>query len=409
MTDSRSPTAPPATLHRVLGVWVLVFYGLGSIVGAGIYVLIGAVAGVAGYGAPLAFLAAGVLAGLTGLSYAELSARHPEAAGAAVYVQEGFGRVWLSRLIGFAVVAVGLFLTGSLAHGVVGYITQFITVPPLPASLGVVALFTLIACLGVGHSLWLAAAMTMVEIAGLVFVFVAGAPALDRLPDVAAQLVPTGSTGIMAIASGVFLAFFAFLGFEDIVNMAEETRDPGRTLPRAILLSIALATLIYGAVALVAVLAVPLNDLAASRAPLELVMARADWAPRNLLSVIALIAIPNGILITLVMLGRILYGMARRGWLPAALGVVNPLTRTPLRTTLLGGALALAFTASVDFIGLVTLTSAVNLCVFFTVNLALARLQVVRPRHDLEFNVPRWCPPLGAAICVALLALEFLR
>ena len=406
MTDSRSPTAP---LHRVLGVWVLVFYGLGSIVGAGIYVLIGAVAGVAGYGAPLAFLAAGVLAGLTGLSYAELSARHPEAAGAAVYVQEGFGRVWLSRLIGFAVVAVGLFLTGSLAHGVVGYITQFITVPPLPASLGVVALFTLIACLGVGHSLWLAAAMTMVEIAGLVFVFVAGAPALDRLPDVAAQLVPTGSTGIMAIASGVFLAFFAFLGFEDIVNMAEETRDPGRTLPRAILLSIALATLIYGAVALVAVLAVPLNDLAASRAPLELVMARADWAPRNLLSVIALIAIPNGILITLVMLGRILYGMARRGWLPAALGVVNPLTRTPLRTTLLGGALALAFTASVDFIGLVTLTSAVNLCVFFTVNLALARLQAVRPRHDLEFNVPRWCPPLGAAICVALLALEFLR
>ena len=89
--------------------------------------------------------------------------------------------------------------------------------------------------------------------------------------------------------------------------------------------------------------------------------------------------------------------------------MVNPLTRTPLRTTLLGGALALAFTASVDFIGLVTLTSAVNLCVFFTVNLALARLQAVRPRHDLEFNVPRWCPPLGAAICVALLALEFLR
>jgi amino acid transporter len=240
-------------------------------------------------------------------------------------------------------------------------------------------------------------------------VVVAGAPALDHLPDIAGQLLPKGGAGVLAIASGVFLAFFAFLGFEDIVNMAEETRDPGRTLPRAILLSIALAAVIYGIVALVAVAAVPLADLAASRAPLELVMARADWAPRHLLSVIALIAIPNGILITLVMLGRILYGMARRGWLPAALGIVNPLTRTPLRTTLLGGALALAFTATVDFIGLVTLTSAVNLCVFFTVNLALARLQVVRPRNDLEFHAPRWCPPLGAAICVALLALEFLR
>ncbi|MGE0650854.1 MAG: APC family permease [Alphaproteobacteria bacterium] len=402
-----APPAAPATLRRVLGLWILVFYGLGSIVGAGIYVLIGAVAGVAGYGAPLAFVGAGVLAGLTGLSYAELSARYPEAAGAAAYVQEGFGRAWLSRLVGFAVVAVGLFLTGSLAHGVVGYLNEFLAVPPLPAALAVVVLFTAIACVGVGQSLMLAAVMTAVEIGGLAIVAAVGAPALARLPEVAPLMVPGDVTAMLAVTSGIFLAFFAFLGFEDIVNMAEETRAPERTLPRAVLLSILFATVIYGVIAVVAVVAVPLGDLAASRAPLELIMGRAEWVPHGLLSVIALIAIPNGILITLVMLGRILYGMARRGWLPAALGVVNPWTRTPLRTTVIAGGLAVAFTASVDFIGLVTLTSAVNLCVFAVVNLALWRLHRSNPRPDLPIRAWPWCPPLAAGICAALIALKF--
>lgn len=406
MTGPSPAPASPATLRRVLGLWLLVFYGLGSIIGAGIYVLVGAVVGVAGYGAPLAFVAAGVLSALTGLSYAELSARYPEAAGAAAYVQEGFGRAWLSRLVGFAVVAVGLFLTGSLAHGVVGYINHFVAVPPLAAALAVVAVFTVVACIGVGHSLRLAAIMTLIEIGGLVIVIAAGVPALDRLPEIAGQLLPHDGAGMLAIGTGAFLCFFAFLGFEDIVNMAEETRDPERTLPRAILLAIALSALIYGVVALVAVLAVPLAELAASRAPLELIMRKAEWAPQGLLSAIALIAIPNGILITLVMLGRILYGMARRGWLPAPLGVVNPLTRTPLRTTLLAGGLALAFTASVDFIGLVTLTSAVNLCVFAAVNLALMRLHRTRPDGAVALHVPKWCPPLGAAVCIGLLVLQ---
>jgi amino acid transporter len=402
-----APPAAPATLRRVLGLWILVFYGLGSIVGAGIYVLIGAVAGVAGYAAPLAFVGAGVLAGLTGLSYAELSARYPEAAGAAAYVQEGFGRAWLSRLTGFAVVAVGLFLTGSLAHGVVGYLNEFVAVPPLPAALGIVVLFTAVACVGVGHSLMLAAVMTAVEIGGLVIAAMVGAPALARLPEVAPLMVPGDLAAVFGVTTGIFLAFFAFLGFEDIVNMAEETRAPERTLPRAVLLSILFATVIYGVIALIAVVAVPLADLAASRAPLELIMRRASWAPHGLLSVIALIAIPNGILITLVMLGRILYGMARRGWLPAALGVVNPWTRTPLRTTVIAGGLAVAFTATVDFIGLVTLTSAVNLCVFGVVNLALWRLHRTDPRPDLPIRAWSWCPPLAAGICAALIVLQF--
>jgi APA family basic amino acid/polyamine antiporter len=185
--------------------------------------------------------------------------------------------------------------------------------------------------------------------------------------------------------------------------MAEETREPERTLPRAVLLAIILSTVIYALVALVALAAVPIEQLRGSKAPLELMMAGADWAPRNLLSAIALIAIPNGILITIVMLARILYGMARRGWLPKALGHVSPLTRMPLRTTLLAGAVIFVFTAGVDFIGLVTLTSGLNLIVFTVVNLALWRLHRTRPRDGLAFAVPSWCPPLAAAFSFGLL------
>jgi len=410
-SDPLSPDSPPrpATLNRALGLWILVFYGLGSIIGAGIYVLIGAVADVSGYGAPLAFILAGVLAGLTGLSYAELSARFPEAAGAAAYVQEAFGQDWLSRAVGFAVVAVGVFLSGSLAHGAVGYITGFVEVPPLPTSLALVVLFTVIAALAVDQSLRLAAAMTVVEIGGLVFVVVAGAPALSNLPDILPQMMPGGSVAVMAIVSGAFLAFFAFLGFEDIVNMAEETHRPEHTVPRAVLLAIILSTLIYALVTLVALAAVPMEQLQGSRAPLELVMAGSSWAPKNLLSVIALLAIPNGILITIVMLARILYGMARRGWLPAGLAHVTRLTRTPVRTTLLAGALVFIFTAGFDFIGLVTLTSGLNLMVFTVVNLALWRLHRTHPRKGLAFAVPSWCPPLAAAFSLGLLLIAFLH
>lgn len=400
--EARSPGGG-ATLRRALGLWLLVLYGLGSIIGAGIYVLVGAVADAAGYGAPLSFLLAGVLAGLTGLSYAELSARFPEAAGAAVYVKEAFGSDALSRLVGGLVVLVGVFLSASLARGAVGYIQRFADVPELPTALALVAGFTLIACLGVAQSIRFAALMTLVEVAGLVIVIAAGAPSLARLPEIWPDMVPA-ATAWAGIGSGAFLAYFAFLGFEDIVNMAEETHAAERTLPRAIIVTILLTTLIYGAVALVAVTAVPMTELAGSRAPLELIAQAASWVPAGTLSAIALIAVPNGILITLVMLARILYGMARRGWVPRGLAYVNPVTRTPLRTTFLIGGIVLIVTAGIEFIGLVTLTSAVNLFVFIVVNLALVKLHRAGADSRLAIRVPRWCPVLAAACSLALLA-----
>lgn len=401
-------TGGPATLRRILGLWLLVLYGLGSIIGAGIYVLVGAVADSAGYGAPLSFLLAGVLAGLTGLSYAELAARFPEASGAAAYVKEAFGSDMFSRLIGFMVVAVGMFLAASLAHGAVGYINRFVSVPEQPAALSLIAGFTLVACLGVAESIKFAALLTLIEIGGLAIVIAAGAPHLTSLPEILPLMAPSQPVAWGGIVAGAFLAFFAFLGFEDIVNMAEETTEAPRTLPKAIIITIILTSVLYGLVALVAVTAVPMDRLAGSRAPLELVAAGAAWVPSGTLSAIALIAVPNGILITLVMLSRILYGMARRGWLPAALAHVSPVTRTPLRATFLVGGVVLGLTAGIAFVGLVTLTSAINLVVFIAVNLALWKLHRVGGRESPTFQVPRWCPPLAAACCFALLAAWFI-
>jgi amino acid transporter len=345
---------------------------------------------------------------LTGLSYAELAARFPEAAGAAAYVKEAFGSDMLSRLIGFMVVAVGVFLAASLARGVVGYIDRFVDVAERPMALALIAVFTLVACLGVAQSIKFAALLTLIEIAGLVIVIAAGAPLLANLPEILPLMAPAGLADWDGVMAGTFLAFFAFLGFEDIVNMAEETTEPSRTLPRAIIFTILLTTLIYGAIALVAVTAVPMERLAGSRAPLELITEGAAWVPPGTLSAIALVAVPNGILITLVMLSRILYGMARRGWLPTGLGHINPVTRTPLRTTFLAGGAVLAFTAGVEFVGLVTLTSAVNLVVFTVVNLALWKLHRAPRPVSLTVCVPRWCPPLAAVFCVALMVIQFL-
>jgi APA family basic amino acid/polyamine antiporter len=260
---SRHSAPPaPATLRRVLGTPLLVFYGLGVIIGAGIYVLVGSVVGAAGGAAPWSFLLAGVLAGLTGLSYAELAVRFPEAAGAAAYVKEAFGSDRLSQLTGLAVAAVVIVSTASIARGSVGYVQAFASWPDAAIAGGVVLLFTAVACLGVRDSVGLAAVMTITEIGGLLLVVAAGWPALQTMPGRIGELMPgTEPAAWAGVAVGAFLAFFAFIGFENLANMAEEARDPERSLPRAILVSLGLSSLLYAGVTVAAVLALPLAEL----------------------------------------------------------------------------------------------------------------------------------------------------
>lgn len=389
-------------LQRVLGVPLLVGYGLGVIIGAGIYVLVGPVIAVAGPLAPLSFLLAGVTAGLAGLCYAELSARFPEAAGAAAYVKEAFRSDLMSWLTGLAVTVVTLTSTAAVARGSVGYTQEFLPLPMPVIVITLVGLCTVLACLGVRESVSIAAAMTVVEIGGLLVVIAAGAA---DIPDAAEAIVATArsepaSASVAAVVAGTFLSFFAYIGFENLANMAEEARDKERTLPRALLLSIGISTLLYILVAAVAAAAAALNP-AHSLTPLLEIGAQSGWLPPRVFAFVALIAVSNGVLIEILMLSRLLYGMAHRGWLPGWLGAVHERTTSPVPATLVAGGAVLVLALGFDTSFLAGMTSAITLLVFTAVSGALWRLQRLAPR-TAGFAVSRIVPPLAGALCLAL-------
>lgn len=406
MTDTNSPNPPQ--LKRALGLTSLTLYGLGTIIGAGIYVLVGAVAGRAGMAAPVSFLLAGVLAAFTGLSYAELGQRLPEAAGAAAYAREGFKSAWMGRLTGFATLAVALVAAASVARGGAGYLLQLVEIPLPVASGFVIILFTVLACWGVKESIYAAAAMTVIEVGGLMFVIFKGAPALAQLAEQWGQVWPHDASAWGGVMGGAFLAFFAFSGFETIVNLAEETKDVGRTLPRAVVLSIISSAVLYMLVILVAVLAIPPEQLAASSAPLCLVV-DCDMSATAFFIPVAVIATLNGVLIEIVLMARVSYGMARRGWLPKWMAHIHPGRQTPLKATLFVGAIVFVLTVMVEFENLAKATSAMLLLVFLVVNLSLMRLKKDNPRPDIAFCMPPWVPLAGALSSILLLGAEVLH
>lgn len=397
----------PATLKRVLGLTSLTLYGLGTIIGAGIYVLIGAVADRSGMAAPLAFLAAGVLAGLTGLSYAELGQRFPEAAGAAAYSREGFKSAWMGRIVGFMTLAVAVVAAASITRGGVGYLLTMVDIPLPVASGGVIVLFTALAMWGVRESVFFAAAMTVIEIGGLLIVVIIGAPALADLGVRMPEMWPADLPAVGGVLAGAFLAFFAYAGFENIVNMAEETKNVGKTLPRAVILAILVSTGIYILVIVVSVLAVPPEALAKSDAPLCLVV-DCDNPTMAFFAPIALLATLNGVLIEIIMMARISYGMARRGWLPSFIAHVHPNRRTPLVATLVVGTCAFVLTTTLEFEFLAKATSTILLGVFLAVNTALILLKKREPKPDIAFQAPLWVPVAGVLSCVGLLVAEWL-
>ncbi len=273
-------------LKRRIGPTLLTAYGVGVMVGAGIYVLVGAVAAHAGIYAPLAFLLAGLIAAPSALSYSELSTRIPQAAGEAAYIEAGFGSRALGVIVGLGIVAAGTVSAAAVLRGGAGYLTG---VFDLPWDVVVIVLgggLVCVALVGVLESLALAALFTVIEIAGLAVVVWAGWSA-PVSPDWAR---PHRST--CRNRDAATLAFFAFIGFEDIVNMAEEVRDPSRTLPVAIIASLVITTLLYAGVTVAAVRAVPLEALALSDRPLALVYEAAWGGDGRLLSLVAVVAAP---------------------------------------------------------------------------------------------------------------------
>ncbi len=391
-------------LRRRLGFWLLAFYGLGNILGAGIYVLVGQVAAQAGYYAPLSFLVAAVVAGFTALTYAELSARFPVAAGVAVYVHEGFGIRWLSLVVGIVIALAGMLSAATLARGFAGYAEVFLPWPPALFILLLLAALTALAIHGIAESVKVAALFTLAELAGLLLIIGVGLPRLENLPALAAAAPPlTTAAPWVGILLGAFLAFYAFLGFEDMVNVAEEVKNPRRNMPRAILFAIGAALLLYGCVALVAVATLSPAALAASDAPLAEVYRHATGSEPVVITVIAMFAVVNGALIQIIMASRVFYGMARRGWLPAWLARVSPRTHTPVVATLLAGGVVTALALGFPLVRLAEGTSFLILAIFMLVNAALLRIRR-RPAPAGIRTYPAWVP-VGGLVGSALLLL----
>ncbi len=399
--------AAPKQLKRALNLPLLTLYGLGSIVGAGIYVLIGEVAGKAGMHAPLSFLAAAVIAAFTGLSYAELAARYPRSAGEAHYVAQAFGRAGPAYVTGWLIILTGMVSSATLTSGVVGYIALFVDWPGWMIIVLFVALLTLVACWGISQSAWSSALLTILSIAGLLLVVVAARANLAELPDRWPELVPDASvTTLTGIVAGSFLAFYAFIGFEDMVNVAEEVRDPGRTMPAALLLALAGAATLYILVATTAVLAVPPAQLAGHPAPLVAIAGDSTWLPPLLIGAFSIVAITSSVLPQLVMGSRVLFGLARQGGAPAVFSDINARTRTPVQATLLIAVAILALALAFPLVTLARMTSVIVLGIFAVINLAALWLKLTGRSPTETVSYPLWCPALGMVLCILLLGFE---
>lgn len=395
-------------LRRSLSLPLLVLYGLGVTIGAGIYVLIGATAGRAGYYAPFSFVIAAVVMAFSAGSFAELAGRFPVSAGEAAYVRGAFRSNTLSVVTGLLVVFSGTVSSAAISIGGSGYLLEFVTVPePLLVSV-VVLVMGFIAAWGITQSVTFAGIFTVVELAGLVLIVGGGFGSAPAEPGAS---VPFHAAGLLegpilaAVMSAGLLAFFAFIGFEDLVNLAEEAKRPERSLPWAILLTLVITTVVYVLVSYVAVHSGPLDELAASKAPLTLVFARTTELSPEMITAIAIFATLNGVIVQIVMASRVLYGLGRQGSLPGIFARVHPTTQTPLFATGFVVALVLLLALAFPLEKLAETTSFAVLTIFSLVNLALLRLKLKgEPAPPGTVVVGTWVPVCGFLTCIAFLA-----
>jgi APA family basic amino acid/polyamine antiporter len=404
MTDEAGIERSPG-LKRRLGLPLLVLYGTGITIGAGIYVLIGAVAGHAGKFAPWSFLLAAVVMAFTVASYAELSTRFPVSAGEAAYVRAAFRSPFFSTMMGLLTIVISVISSAAVAVGSAGYIQQFVD---LPQSLIVIVLVVglgTIAAWGILESVILASIFTLIEAGGLVAIIAVAIHADLPVLATLANPPPFEVGALSGIAFGSLLAFFAFIGFEDLANVVEEAKEPRRDIPRAMVLTLLISTVLYVAVAAVAISAVSIERLSQSSAPLSLVFREIAGVSPATISAIAIVATLNTILAQMTMAARVIYGLAREGDLPSMLARVNLRTGTPLAATALIVASIIPLALVAPFARLAESTSVATLVVFTLVNLALLQLRYRRVQSDVpHLTVPIWVPAVGLTTCIAMIA-----
>lgn len=405
-------------LKRAIGPTQLMLYGVGSMLGAGIYGLVGKAAGVMGGAVWMAFLVAMAAALLTGVSYASIASRYPKAGGAAYVAQRAYRASWLSYVVGLAIICSGLASIATQSKVVAenlntllgldfGFAIAGTSAAVMVLAIGFLLLVAGIVYRGISESLWANAICTLVESLGLLLVIAVGIrfwgqADLFEIPASAAN--PAGALTLGLVLQGSILTFFSFLGFEDMLNVAEEVKRPERTIPTALIGAMVIASLIYIAVSITAVSVVPWRELAEAPGPLRLVIERAaPWFPAVAFTIITIAAVANTALVNYVMGSRLLYGMARQGLLPSSLGKVHGARQTPHVAV----GVLLPFVIGLQFAGdieqLASATVLLLLFVFALVNGALIVLTRREGKIAGCFNAPIIVPALGATICLVMI------
>ncbi len=402
-------------LERSVSLFEATLYGIGVILGAGIYALVGKAAGIAGNALWLAFVFSGLIASFTALSYAELSSMFPKESAEFLYVKKAFKREWFAFFIAWISIVIGFISVATVALGFGGYLSfllqGFVPVPVLVGALGLIVVASFINFRGIKQSVRVNIIATLVEVGGLVIIILI---ALPFLGSVDYFLTPAPAESIFSLISPITAAtaliFFAFIGFEGLASITEETKQATKTIPRAVILSLIISTIIYVLVAISVVSVVPWETLAASEAPLALVAEHVFGSNIGLaMALIALISTANTVLILLIAVSRRFYGVSQEHCLPNFLHKIHPKTRTPYYAILVAMVLAIIFALSENITAVAFITDFGVFAIFLVVNLAVIFLRFSDPATERPFRVPLTIgkfpvlPFIGVITCVYML------
>lgn len=399
---------PESSLKREVGLFQLVTYGIGNIVGAGIYVLVGDASGLAGNAVWLAFLVGAVVALFTGLAYAELGSMYPRAASEYVYLGRAYGNRLIAFLTEWTMLMTEIVAAAAVAIGFAGYLSSVLPIlPVVPLAVALIVALTLVSLGGIKGSLRLNTILSLVAIGGLVVVVVVGIPAMTR-HSAGYTSSPSGIFGVLGASA---LVFFSYIGFDNISNLSEETKRPEKTIPRGLLISLAVSTLLYVLVGVAVVSLAPWQSLSSSDAPLAYAvsLSRLGGTASSILTVAALFTTVNTVLVLLIVSSRIMYGMARENVMPRVLGRITAKSGAPYAASVLVMLVALVFVPLGSVAIVAKVTSFGSLLTFAMINVAMLHLRRVAPHLKRPFKSPLnvgWFPVtalLGIISCLLLL------
>ncbi len=387
------------TLSRKISLPLLTFYGLGTILGAGIYVLIGEVTLRAKEFSSIAFIVAACIAVITAYSFARLSSMHPKSAGEAAYAFAAFNSQTFSAAVGISVIVIGSVSAATMVRGFAAYFSTMVVVEDLLVVLILIGFITAFSIWGISQSIILASIITLIEVFGLLYVVFAifdtsliGSYELPELSTIAINSP--------AIFYAAFISFYAFIGFEDIVNIAEETIDARKVVPLAILLSLVISTFLYVLLSVSCSIFIPMHIFENSDAPLVAII---EYKGYNslIIAIISMVAIINGALVQQIMASRVLYGMANQNFFIPVFKKVNPKTHTPIVATITIAGVILLLATSFDLVTLAEITSAITLAIFIVVQLSLLKITFRNTdRKKLDYILPT----IGISLNIILIA-----